>query len=131
VKQSQAEQSQQFIANNTELLASHMTLAWQHATAFLKDADQGSLPAGVLARLAGLLAVQDLPAFQLTLRQHAVEFSVKRGSTRYWLLNDGLSAILDATGSYWPYMTGERRAQYLRDSTLFFKELSDMDTQPA
>ena len=131
MKESQIEQSQRFIAQNKELLAQHLAIAWQHASEFLKHEPPVELPKEVLETLNSYMAAKNLSAFQLTFRQHAVAFSQAHGSTRYWALNDGMSALTDALGTYWPYMTEARRMQYLSDSTLFFADLTHIEAELA
>lgn len=131
MKDCQIEQSKRFIAQNKELLEQHLAIAWQHASEFLKHEDHVVLPKGLLETLNSYMADKNLSAFQLTLRQHAVAFSQTHGSTRYWALNDGMSALTDAMGTYWPYMTEARRMQYLSDSTFFFSELNQVEAELA
>lgn len=131
MKECQIAQSQAFISKNQVLIKKHLAQAWKKASEFLLLKSPVELPEGLLDRLHVYLIAENLQSFQLTLRQHALEFSKGvDGSAHFWALNDGMSALTDAMGSYWPYMTEARRMQYLSDSTVFFADLPNYEANP-
>lgn len=55
----------------------------------------------------------NLQAFFQQIRPQAHRFANTNHSVCYWGLVDAMGFLQDATGTHWPYMTGERRLQLL------------------
>ncbi|QCI13050.1 hypothetical protein E6B08_17470 [Pseudomonas putida] len=98
-----------FVAGNQDLVASVAETAVLVANEFLEQLASKILLPNALTNLQTLAQRSKIEVFGLRLRQHACEFSQARASSTFWELVDALSALGDATGTQWPYMTQDVR----------------------
>lgn len=103
----------EFVASNQERVAFVTDTAVMMAGDFLGRLGTKVLLKNAHINLLALVEPSTIETFCLRLRQHALEFVLAGASGAYWQLIDGISLLLDATGTQWPYMT-----QHLRSTRL-------------
>lgn len=98
-----------FVAGNQDLVASVTDTAVVAANELLEQLASKILLSNALTNLQPLAQRSKIEVFGLRLRQHACEFRQAGASSAFWELVDAISALGDATGTQWPYMTHEVR----------------------
>lgn len=94
-----------FVAGNQDLVSNVTEAAVKMANDLLGSLAPKILLQNSLTNLRALAEPSKIHDFGLRLRQHACEFSQAGASRAFWELVDAISALGDATGSQWPYMT--------------------------
>ncbi|HCE7248175.1 TPA: hypothetical protein NHR53_006100 [Pseudomonas aeruginosa] len=113
-----------FVASNQERVASVTDTAVKMANDLLGRLAPKILLKNSLTNLQSLVEPSKIETFGLRLRQHAIEFVQAGVSGAYWELIDGISALSDATGSRWPYMSQELRSVRLGQALDHFESCS-------
>lgn len=103
-------EAQVFIQKNAVQIADAEAMLYAKAIELLSCEGQKTLQPGTISNAGDAITRKQLPRLFSILRQQAVYF---RGSDRYWAWIDATGFLMDATGQQWPYITQERRAQYL------------------
>lgn len=81
---------------------------------FLESRAVNTMPEEAIAKAMEFARNEHVGQFGLLIRQYASQFVEAGNSSAYWAMVDTASFYDDATGSYWPYMTMERREQALK-----------------
>ncbi len=109
----QSFEAQCFIAEHRSSVQSCCDMLTNYATQFMSSYGSQCMPSGVLEQLNDLLRNKNLSQFQLLLRQNVPPSAEQSVRAKYWSVNDGISAYMDAIGSHWKYMTHSGRVNRL------------------
>jgi len=115
-----------FVASNQERVASVTDTAVKMANDLLGRLAPKILLKNSLTNLQALVEPSKIETFGLRLRQHAIEFVQAGASGAYWELIDGISALTDATGTQWPYMTQQLRSARLGHALEHFQSCNQL-----
>lgn len=115
-----------FVASNQDRVASVTETAVKMANDFLGRLAPKILSQATLTNLQALAESSNIDDFGLRLRQHAIKFMHAGASGACWELIDGISALGDATGSQWPYMTESVRSVRLDHAIEHFECLNHL-----